>query len=226
MAIAHVCNECGLDLARTRPVREPHYGLLLVTCPRCSRHCVRRRHPFVVWWRTLLRVDASITALGLQIVAAGGFAALTFVSIATLAAVFADMLTDGTSRAALFVLILCIVGLPIATGVWLGAAFTHLRWWQAWLGWAGFLYGLAVVIAGIASAVFMATAGLAPNGGWVAGTTIGGVTILTLAPVLVVMLIVTLCGMPLGRPLAKLNGFARRVRWRMRRKRRRLECAK
>jgi hypothetical protein len=36
VAISHVCMGCGLDLARVRAAPDPHYGLPLVTCPRCA----------------------------------------------------------------------------------------------------------------------------------------------------------------------------------------------
>jgi len=60
MALAHVCTACGTSLTRVRAVLDAEYNLPIVTCPGCSRSCVRRRHPFVTRARALLRLRRSL----------------------------------------------------------------------------------------------------------------------------------------------------------------------
>lgn len=60
MALAHVCTGCGHSLTRVRAVLDAEYNLPIVTCPACSRSCVRRRHPSVTRARAIMRLRRSL----------------------------------------------------------------------------------------------------------------------------------------------------------------------
>src|SRR5262245_7451405 len=85
MAIAQICLDCGLDLARIRIRQDPHYGLPIVHCPRCEAVSVRRVHPLAVAWKTIRRVDWSLTVLLVQIIFALAFTTATLISTYSLA---------------------------------------------------------------------------------------------------------------------------------------------
>lgn len=60
MALAHVCTGCGHSLTRVRAVLDAEYNLRIVTCPACSRSCVRRRHPCVTRARAFMRLRRAL----------------------------------------------------------------------------------------------------------------------------------------------------------------------
>lgn len=58
-----------------RAQREPHYGLMLVVCPTCTRACVRRRHPLQAGWRRFRATLHAIRHAGFLTIATSGFLA-------------------------------------------------------------------------------------------------------------------------------------------------------
>ncbi len=136
MSIAHVCSECGCDLARTRPVRDPHYGLPLVSCPRCGRITIRQRHPVILRWRETVRIVRALLTLIVQSVLLIVFA--TFNTVAAMGVV-ASLSHNVTHKDQSFVVTFYIIAvgvLPLTIGAWLTIGFSHLRWWLVWIGWA------------------------------------------------------------------------------------------
>jgi hypothetical protein len=128
MAIAHICLQCGTDLAHARPVREPHYGWRLVTCPRCGWHVVRRRHPVWSKWIWLRRIDWALTVMAVHLLIGLGMLAaalsmppLVLLMIVTFRPGSSDWITGAAWLGAAF------VSAAVATGAWLTVAFGHLR---------------------------------------------------------------------------------------------------
>jgi len=68
MAVSHICLSCGMDLARVRAAREPHYDLPLVVCPECSAAVVRRKEVVTAAWRRALRAAAAVRAMLLRLI--------------------------------------------------------------------------------------------------------------------------------------------------------------
>lgn len=149
MSIAHVCSECGCDLARTRPVRDPHYGLPLVSCPRCGRIAVRQRHPVTLHWRQTVRIVRALLTLIVQSILLIAFA--TFNTVAAIGVVASlDHNVTHKDRPYIAIFYVIAVGvLPLTIGTWLTVGFSHLRWWLVWIGWAlliGVIVGLVAFI--------------------------------------------------------------------------------
>lgn len=136
MRRSHVCLACATELGRLRTVREPRYGLPILRCPTCRRVHVRRRHPLESMWRRVLRLDAALLGLFLQ---------LAFGSV-LIAAVAADaielqrllrkwLVFDVVPRrgeiafATGFQLLLAT-----ALGAWMTAGLAHWRWWLRPIG--------------------------------------------------------------------------------------------
>ncbi len=134
MAIAHICMSCGFDLARIRPVREPHYGLMIVRCPRCTRAAVRQLHPLLRRWKQIRRVDWSLTMIVLQLVIAGVVGLLTLVNVPAIVTEVIPNIPNRINHVLVYWLSLAACGLAACTGAWLTAGFSHLRIWKVWLG--------------------------------------------------------------------------------------------
>lgn len=144
MAIAHICAQCGWDLARLPPTPEPIYNLLVIDCPRCHCTAVRRRHPIWQSWRTFLRLKTSLLALF-----AHAFVLCVLVMFNFAVIHFGDEFHDEVPRDILenekTALIFGLVVIPVVTGTWLTSGLHHVRRWIAWLGWSTFIGLLASI---------------------------------------------------------------------------------
>ncbi|MEZ6164499.1 MAG: hypothetical protein R3B67_08700 [Phycisphaerales bacterium] len=72
MPISHTCPSCCAELGHLRAVPDPHYGLGVIVCPRCTHAVVRVRHPDRVFWQQMRRLRKGLFQLWL----ANMFAAL------------------------------------------------------------------------------------------------------------------------------------------------------
>ncbi len=133
MAISHLCLQCGFDLARVRPQRDPHYGLPLVHCPKCETAAVRRRHPVWRGWRNGRRTVRSL----FQFVFRVGFTlGLMVVSCGMIAYLFRrymeyDLIDDDLIR----IILPQAITLSLVTGFWLATAFRHGKQPWVWTVW-------------------------------------------------------------------------------------------
>lgn len=234
MAIAHLCIRCGWDLARMRPVREPHYGLPVVTCPRCSRVTLRRRHPIWQRWHEFRRVDWSLTVVAIQVILLLTLGTITTFCIPAVllnaapligSELFKGRRSDEHEIRLFAWLCFWVFGVlgPI-TGAWLSAGFSHLRRWKVWASWAGFMLLIQLVLAGYfivaSSDADVFELGLQRT---VVFDRTRIAVILFLAPgsmVLAGIMLAALVGIPAGRLLIWLGRYMRSVRWRWRRRRR------
>ncbi len=164
MAISHVCMGCGLDLARVRAAPEPHYGLPLVTCPRCAGACVRR-HPSRIGWRGARRLRRAAAGLAAQVAILLGSAAITTIASISMAverftprtvaqdfmAVLRgdeDLLMSGPLVAAV-----ALLGWAVLVGLWLSATLRHLGVPRAILLWGAVVQAL-ILATGIVQLAF------------------------------------------------------------------------
>ena len=142
MRYSHTCTSCGTELAHVRAVREPYYGLPIVTCPHCALVVVRRRHPLEKWLHTCLRIDALALALILQL----GFAFWSLALTIALSVAFAHALTQGQftelAPASLFPTVVAFLFVAVLLGAWMTAGLAHWRWWTRYVG----LWGLAAAL--------------------------------------------------------------------------------
>jgi hypothetical protein len=216
MAISHLCTSCGLDVARVRALREPLYGLPLVTCPRCGVHAVRRRHPLIARWRQILRLKTSVLVMLVQAALAVGLTLGTVGACIIWAQRWLGGGIDvGDERivAGMAVGFLC---LPAALGLWLTAGLGH---WRAGTQWAVFaavvtaLLSLDTVVAPAVMHGLVAVGGEEPPLPW------GFEHLFVRGMILGLVLIVAAAGVAPGRLL--MLGFARfrAARWRARRRR-------
>jgi hypothetical protein len=228
LAIAHVCPRCGVDLARVRAARDPHYGFMIVRCPGCARVTVRRRHPLRQGWRRLRRLDWTLTALLLNqlamtaSLAAMGVAAIGLVVISD----SSDMLLHW--RRALPGLVLALTAPPMLAGTWLATGMRH------WPGWtAHLLFGAIMIVIASGAAIVWLLIDLAPwlatapssaravpfNPGWIEDA---GWRLLRGTSLVYVMMLMTPAGRYPARGLLALAALLRRAvfRWRLRRQRR------
>jgi hypothetical protein len=133
MAISHLCMACGLDLARVRTRLDPYYALPMVLCPDCGEATVRRRHPSLGGWQTLLRLKTSLAALALQLALLAGFLS----AVVAVCVLVGDSWVRGnlavSQRDELILAALAFGALPLALGAWLTAGLGHVRRGGAWL---------------------------------------------------------------------------------------------
>lgn len=228
MAIAHVCLGCGSDLARQKPVREPRYGLALVTCRRCGTHSVRRRHPIWDGWRRFLRLDWTLSVLLVQVLLTIGIGITTLFLAPIDADVMARFPADQDSeawRTSFQIAAACSLALAIVTGAWLRAGFSHLPVARVWAGW------LMTLLATFAAAIaFMALADFrwSDHREWrhldAASRLRAAMSVIFIpgAAGIVGLSALAWLGVPIGGVLLRLAASFRRTKWRYRRKRRRL----
>ncbi len=57
---SHICPSCLFELGSIRAIPDPHYGLGIVVCPRCSLACERAKHPDQVFWKSFNRVRQAL----------------------------------------------------------------------------------------------------------------------------------------------------------------------
>ena len=232
MAIAHVCLQCGWDLARTRPQREPHYGLMLLRCPRCRTPAVRRVHPVKSRWRQLLRFHWQTNVLGFQVAGLALFTGATVMTAIGMLLLLAEWQRLGHApHGAGLMLAWTFAILAPLVGAWLTAAFSHLGRWRLWPGWLAWI-ALVLVLMSIHGPLPReidprhAIRGLSsdpPLLPWFAQ----GVQSVVLPAMLMVMLmmICALAGLPLGMGMLRLAAALRQAKRRRLRRRRRLSAA-
>ena len=68
MPVSHTCPSCCFELGSVRAAPDPHYGLGVVVCPRCTYAVVRTRHPDRVFWQSVRKTRNSLVRLFLTIV--------------------------------------------------------------------------------------------------------------------------------------------------------------
>lgn len=232
MAIAHVCLQCGWDLAWVRPQREPHYGLPLIRCPSCRAPAVRRVHPVKARWRQLVRFHWQTNILGFQFAL---IALFTFVTVMT-AVGWLFMVAEWQRlhhppRPTAWMTVWTFAILAPLTGAWLTTAFSHISRWRVWLGWLGWI-ALILMIVSIHGPIdreidhrptLRGVAGDPALVPWF----FDGLQAVVIPGMLLAMLMMTtaLAGMPLGFGVLRLGRAIRRAAWRGRRRRRRLSAA-
>lgn len=224
MSISHACRSCGYELAFERSRHDPELDARVVTCPRCGRAGVRRRHPLITLGRRTRAATLALVVLTAQIALAIGLGvasrrvildvtdALVDSDAARLHLALGDLGRSATWLAGRLV----IVG--FSAGVWLGLGLAHWRWWSAWLAWAGLLAVLAVSPE-VAHGVEAAYARLAgePMPGWVGGESPWFFRL----DVAALLSVACAASMPAGRAARVGLGRARRALWRRRLRRRR-----
>lgn len=224
MAIAHICLQCGFDLARVRPVREPHYRLPIVTCPGCAAVVVRRVHPMSRGWKTFLRLDAVLRVLCVQLLFLISLSTLT--TVASILIVHEQGLPARSAHAEelawLYVLTFGVLA-PI-TGAWLTAGFSHVRQHFAvvWLAWLGVLFAEVFLFIVFCVAINETPFDYIPRN----ATTLWSDCIrLILLPAMMIeflFLCAAMAGVPVGRLALRVNAWMMRALWSWRRRRRRL----
>lgn len=122
---AHACHRCGQDLTRVRAVPDPVYQLPLVQCPRCRYAVVRARNRARQFWWSVGRIEASIGALLLQMVAAVTTGAVLFGIAWGLARAWPIRWAAMTLEAWIYAAV--IVVFVLVVGVWTTACFPHWR---------------------------------------------------------------------------------------------------
>ena len=94
MPISHTCPSCCAELGHLRAVPDPHYGLGVIVCPRCTHAVVRVRHPDRVFWQQVRRLRKGLFQLWL----ANIFTALATGATIGMALWVLPQLTDRTGR--------------------------------------------------------------------------------------------------------------------------------
>ncbi len=151
MALAHICCQCGFELARVRAAIDPHYGLPLVCCPGCGCQQVRRRHPAWLRWRQAQHF--------LQALTHGGISLLLLFVVIVFSLILAENLLgeidaswqmfqqllqaeyEITFNRVLDVLVIyCWLGVAAVTGgAFVTGVLYHWKRWIAWGSWAAIL---------------------------------------------------------------------------------------
>lgn len=225
MGIAHICLECGQGLARVRVQLDPHYGLPLVSCPRCHAVAVRRPSPAMKQWQAIKRSGLSFGALGLQAVVALALITLTILAIISLERGEFRLGRAFPSREYYFGLAMLLGVLPLFTGAWLTFAFRHVKLRFALFGWASVIVtGLLVI--GLGVGMFDDVTGQQYEqigfGAFGAGAWLGLTQyVLPWSGIFALLLMFTFAGIPPGRLGVKLFAFARcrQRRWMLKRRR-------
>jgi len=133
MAISHLCMSCGFDLARVRARPDPYYALPMVLCPDCGEAAVRRMHPSLHGWRTLVRLKTSLVALAFQLTMLASLGSAVVAVCVLAGEEWVRGRLGVLDRLELVVAVLAFGALPIALGAWLTAGLGHVRRWGAWL---------------------------------------------------------------------------------------------
>lgn len=225
MAISHVCLSCGLDLARIRAAREPHYGLMLVRCPGCATASVRRRHPLVELWRSFRRFDWSVTVMAVNAALFGGLAAGMLGGLLYVLKESADLPFVELWRRHWFGLGFSLTVWPLAAGTWLTVGLGHWRRLAAWITF-GSIVAAGVAVAGVVIAVDDLEAVFRETGAWpsLADLAVGaGDTVLRGWTLLFLMMLGAVAGVPPGLAIRWLLVRGRWAVWRWRRRRQRRE---
>ncbi len=226
MPISHICLNCGVDLARTRPTPHPSLPVSVIRCPECGGASVRRKHPLIRDSRRFLRARRALWTLIGQFTLLAGF--LTFAAAIahamaqwtydeqvslralTLAAVAAE--PSGSRRVdseAPIVLIFFVVT-SVAAGVWIGMALPHWRIIARLPAYAAAL-ALAALTPVLAWAFFVVPVhALAGRTYHYTGPTASGW--LTVAAVLLASFVISTLTMPIGIGMQRMLDAHRRTR--------------
>jgi len=222
MPIAHPCQGCGHDLARLRPRAEPRYGLPIVRCPCCERAAVRRRHPTRRVLHALLRVDAALSVLLIQVLlAAAAVGTSVVLAIVLSVGLGEDLFSNGPHRS-----VAEIFGIVMSTaafvGTWVEAGLRQHGRLRSWGWWFVVVPGLAGLAAGSIAATGVAAEQIAV--GWpipLQFALVAGAAGVVMAVSSGLSLAALACS-PLGRLLVMLHRGVRsiRLRWRVRQRHR------
>ena len=216
MAISHLCMSCGHDLATMRVRRDPHYALPMVFCPDCGTAAVRRPHPSLQAWRTLLRLATSLFALAFQLAFLAAFATgvVSACVLATEQYLGGYVAVPGELQR--LVAFLAFGVMPVALGAWLTAGLGHLRRLSAWL----LFTALAIALLSVDSFGGPAVERLLDVGGLsLPVMEFRWDRLLARLIVLTGIMIVATAGIPIGLMLRAAERDWRRNRWRARRRR-------
>lgn len=223
MAIAHVCLGCGADLARIHVIRDPHYRLPIVTCPDCGEVCVRRVDPILQRWRTFQSFAVALCALLVQLVIVLLLAPATALVIDAVPDLFPLRISgnvfDLLYNQSIAAMVVCVT-LPVLTGVWMTTGLGH---WRPWLARA--VWGLLIAALLSWDMLRLAFETIGNRLEIVSG--VGAEAHLQLAfydwilrvLVLLVFLMLTFAGSPLGAVLLRIHARRRTRRWSRRRAR-------
>jgi hypothetical protein len=218
MAIAHVCPQCGRDLARRRPQLEPHYNLRLIFCE-CGWATTRPMHPILRSWRQILRLYQSLTTLSGQLMA---IAAIATTNVFAATWIAATWMKDDNIHDVLqwrFWLLWPLLVVPVVTGSWLSAALSHWRYLSQWLAWAAFITLIMtfifLIIPRVYAMQYRAGIRLVPPGPTAGLSAMWTRSLLVFAA----MMFISLIGVPLGSAIRVAYGHRRINRWKRRRRR-------
>ena len=154
MAMSHICQGCGRELARVRPVADPVLGLRIVVCPECAAATVRRRDAVVDGFRRARRVWIALSALVAQLLLATLLTLLVVALIGTLElfwihrahgslAGLADSFAgSGAAKLEWIAAPILLALVAIVTGVWLTSCFPHRRRARLWAAAGAVLLGV------------------------------------------------------------------------------------
>ncbi len=134
---SHICPSCLTELARVRPITDPHYGLPIVVCPGCTTACVRTPHPDQQFWRSVRRFRQGLRQLFLAML-------LTALSIGALIGMSFSIMPIFTDRRAMLLVpvgpdpedsttVLVAAAVVLLCGLAIRAVYAHHRFWAAWL---------------------------------------------------------------------------------------------
>lgn len=244
MRISHVCLQCGEDLTRCRALLDSHYALPIVTCPKCGYAVVRRRHPVIERLNSGVGVAGAIVALLVQAVLfAGVVAALVVLNTAVTyfgsdTSPFVDAfrstmrrIPDANPREVFW----RVWGEPISVALgWFavavlgGALLTmtmrHHASHRRWLGWGVALFAGQGLLLLLVQAIERTVPSDLTRPDFMTFVLERG-AVLTLSMILVAIVVSTI-GIPVGWGLLKLVGLSgrgfRRIRRRAYRNRRRI----
>lgn len=225
MGIAHICMECGQGLSRVRAQLDPHYGLSLVTCPRCEVVAVRHLSPAMKQWQAIKRSIVSFGVLGLQVALTVALLTLTIAAIISLQQGEFSPGRGLPVREYYFGLVMLLGVLPMFTGAWLTFAFRHLKLPTVLVGWVIVIISLLSfigIMVGIVDDVSSLQYELLGFRAYGAGVWIGLTSyVLPCMGLFALMMMMTLVGIIPGRLGTRLFTFARRrqQRWLMKQRR-------
>ena len=237
MAIAHVCRACGDSLTRVRAPLDPVLGLPVVVCGRCGVADVRRRHPLAVMWRKFRLLAASVFSLLASVGICGVMIGGSILAAHQVLDTFGGMPPFRVARHALGIDPIVDFAdvwrahdgpvVMITAGIWfvilgalITAALSHTARWKKWLGFIAALAlfaGARPVIEWSQTyaerAVGRQVVSVPKRGSfWSSKLTPHAQT----AEVLGGCMIVSACGVPLGRAAGQLVRSRQARRWQRR----------
>lgn len=234
MAISHVCNSCGFDLARVAPFQDASLRLPIVVCPTCAHACVRRRHPIHEVWRKARRVDAALSILVVQVLFASALLGTTVGMIYGLGEIAQDrgesmvaFLTNAFENETRFerrgrhiirnddgrdAAVVATAIFSAMCGIWLTATMAHLRFWRRWATWAVIL--VVLVSLNWVGWVYQFSIVLLDPTAWNTTQTPGVEQWHGRLLLLIGCLLVMLIASPVGLPVRWILGVVRGAMWR------------